>query len=516
MLSQRELARVARVLVERLPGGHLDRVVQRDGARLELTLSRRGVAPRARERCHLVLSADPQHAHVGEAERFAPAPSAPGGFAQLLRAHAGRARVAGVEVVPGERQLEIALGAVTEPHRLVLQILGPRSNVYLLGARREILGSLRPLVETRRDLAVGAPLSAPATPPLPPGTDRFETVSDAELLRAIESRYATAEREARAETLARRIARALAREQQRLLRREASTRRDLAKERPSDVLRREGELLKGALREIVPGAPEVRLRDWETGQRVVISLDPALSAARNLEKRFAAYRRALRREEAAASQLASIGDARAALARLDQAFEAITGAAALRADALATLAGRPEMARLLARHPLPGARPRPPGSPRARRGASPPARLRPARYRTSDGLEVWVGRSAAGNDHLTTRLARGRDLFLHVEGSPGSHVVLRTAGRTDAPQASLLEAAELAVHFSKLRHAARAELRIAPIRDVHKPVGAAPGLVHVLRGRTLSLRRDASRLARVLDARIDEPDGAGWTPRARC
>ena len=140
---------------------------------------------------------------------------------------------------------------------------------------------------------------------------------------------------------------------------------------------------------------------------------------------------------------------------------------------------------------------------RSRRRGETPARLRPGRYRTSDGLEIWVGRSAEGNDHLTTRLARGNDLFVHVEASPGSHVVLRTAGRKEVPQESLLEAAELAVHFSKQRHAARATVHVAPIKDVRKPAGARPGLVHVLRGRTLSLRRDAARLARVLDARLD-------------
>lgn len=507
MLSQRELARAARLLCARLAGGHLDRIVQRDAATLELTLSGPPSAPGGRARCHLVLSADPRHARASEADRFDPAPAAPLAFAQLVRAHAGRARVTGIAATPGERQLEIALGSGEGSRRLVLQILGPRSNVYLLGAGGEILGALRPLAETRRDLAAGAQLTLPATAPPAPGADRFERAADEDFLREVEAHYAAAGREARAEALARRISRALTRERQRLSRREASVRRDLAKERPAEALRREGELLKGALRGIAPGAEQVRLRDWETGQEVVIPLDPGLSAARNLEKRFAAYQRARRREEAAAEQLAAVEAARGPLGGLDAAFDAIASAGEPDPDALASLAARPEMARLLTRHPVAG-KARSPAAhrpPRAKPGVSVPARLRPARYRTSDGLEIWVGRSAEANDHLTTRLARGTDLFFHVEGSPGSHVVLRMAGRKDAPQESLLEAAEIAVHFSKQRHAARATLHVAPIKDVRKPAGARPGLVHVLRGRTLALRRDASRLARVLDARIDDP-----------
>ena len=41
-------------------------------------------------------------------------------------------------------------------------------------------------------------------------------------------------------------------------------------------------------------------------------------------------------------------------------------------------------------------------------------------YRTVDidGWEVLVGRSAADNDYLSLRVAKGRDLWLHVGGGP--------------------------------------------------------------------------------------------------
>jgi hypothetical protein len=49
-----------------------------------------------------------------------------------------------------------------------------------------------------------------------------------------------------------------------------------------------------------------------------------------------------------------------------------------------------------------------------------PTRLLPKRYKTEEGLEIWVGRNDEGNDYLTTRLARGNDLFFHLEGYPGA------------------------------------------------------------------------------------------------
>ena len=132
-----------------------------------------------------------------------------------------------------------------------------------------------------------------------------------------------------------------------------------------------------------------------------------------------------------------------------------------------------------------------------------PARLIPRRYRSRDGLEIWVGRNDAGNDHLSTRLARGNDLFFHLDGAPGSHVILRTEGSSDPPQESLLDACELAVHFSKQKNATRADVHIVPIKQVKKPKGAKPGLVWVTGGRSLHLRREEARLRRLLESRIE-------------
>ena len=172
---------------------------------------------------------------------------------------------------------------------------------------------------------------------------------------------------------------------------------------------------------------------------------------------------------------------------------------------LDALANEPEVTALLGRQQ----------ASRARAAAAPPARdelpsrlrnlptrLLPRRYRSRDGLEIWVGRSDECNDHLTTRLARGRDLFSHLDGAPGSHVILRTEGDPDPPQESLLDACELAVHFSKAKKAAHAEVHIVPIKQVKKPKGAKPGLVWVTGGRSLRLRREEARLERLMSSRI--------------
>lgn len=507
MLSLREIERAAACLEARFAGGHLERIVQRDAHTLELTLSGPPRENAGRAHGALVLSCNPRHARVGEAESFAPAPPSPLPFAQLLRARIGRTRIVSVRTLEGERQLAFDLTAAGVTQQLVLQILGPRSNVYLLDGDGLILGALRPLPDTRRDLAIGGAFTPPATPPPPPGDDRYAAIPDEAFLRAIEDQYAALERDQANEALARRIHHAIEREARRLAKRDAALRRDLERARPAGEQRRLGELLKGALHTVTPGASEVVVRDFASGQDVTIPLEPGLAPAQNLERLFRGYQRMRRRELATAEQLAALDAERTAIAQLRDEFEALGGADSLDAELLARFAARAPVAKLLGRHRPRGEGPRPARQRTVRRDG-PPARLRPGRYRTSDGLEVWVGRSAEGNDHLSTRLARGHDLFFHVEDGPGSHVVLRTGGRKEIPQESLLEAAELAVHFSKLRNAGRVSLHVAPIKDVRKPRGAKPGLVHVTHGRSLALRREPQRLARILAARIEDDASA--------
>ena len=173
--------------------------------------------------------------------------------------------------------------------------------------------------------------------------------------------------------------------------------------------------------------------------------------------------------------------------------------------ALEAFAARDDVRPLVAkRAPVAPQRRERPDAERELAGRRFPARLAPRRYRTAGDLEIWVGRSDAGNDFLTTKLARGRDLFFHLDGAPGSHVILRTEGRSDPPSEAVLDACELAVHFSKQRDATRADVHVVPIANVRKPRGAKPGLVTVHGGKTVHLRRTPERLARVLGDRVED------------
>ena len=55
-----------------------------------------------------------------------------------------------------------------------------------------------------------------------------------------------------------------------------------------------------------------------------------------------------------------------------------------------------------------------------------------------------------------------------------------------------------------MKDASRVDVHVVPIKNVHKPKGAKPGLVHVSQGKSIGLRRDPKRLDKIMNARIKE------------
>lgn len=104
------------------------------------------------------------------------------------------------------------------------------------------------------------------------------------------------------------------------------------------------------------------------------------------------------------------------------------------------------------------------------------------RYRSSDGFEILVGRSARDNDELTFRVADQDDFWLHVAPSSGSHVVVRNPDRLDRlPRATQREAAALAAWHSKSRAGGRVAVHLTRVRLVSKRRGAPAGQVQLKR-----------------------------------
>jgi predicted ribosome quality control (RQC) complex YloA/Tae2 family protein len=110
----------------------------------------------------------------------------------------------------------------------------------------------------------------------------------------------------------------------------------------------------------------------------------------------------------------------------------------------------------------------------------------PLRFRTQHGAEIVVGRNARQNEQVTFKLARPDDAWLHVRGTPGAHVIVRSPSH--APDARDLQAAaQLAAYHSSVRGERRVDVIVTERRWVSRAPGGRTGQVVVTRERVLSV-----------------------------
>lgn len=127
-------------------------------------------------------------------------------------------------------------------------------------------------------------------------------------------------------------------------------------------------------------------------------------------------------------------------------------------------------------------------------------------YELPAGWTLLVGGTDAANDHLSTTVAAPEDWWLHAEGVPGSHVILRAKRSEEPDRDTLRRAAAVAAYHSKARAAGTARVYCTRARYVTKPRGAKVGTVEVTRGTVLKVRPDISFATRVRAEKLTRPN----------
>lgn len=88
-----------------------------------------------------------------------------------------------------------------------------------------------------------------------------------------------------------------------------------------------------------------------------------------------------------------------------------------------------------------------------------------------DGYTIYIGRDAKSNDHLTFNIADKEDLWFHVKGVPGSHVVIRVRENLPTP-----EIIKVAANFAKRNSKAKNEDSVKVVYCQRKFVKKEPGM----------------------------------------
>lgn len=489
-LSPRLVADVAREIDARR--GARVRTAHQDG-KLAFRLDLRG-----EEREDLVVALGHPFPRIHLAEPR-PAPKTPSALAGTLRRLLKGTRIVAAQAIAGERALRVTLRRGDEDTHLWVELFGGQANLYVVGADGIVLLTPRGDVAKRRDASKGMPFE-PVPPRAVPADEAMEDdgLSGSAAVRALVASGRTAREAGSAQARLRRFVK-------RKLRAAAKARAQLeaalARESDADDLHRKGELLRGAFHLVRPGLTHVRVPDYtqDPPGEVEIELDPDLPPG---EQVAACFRKEGKLRRAADAARERLSDAAATLEALTSAKQRLE--AELEADALPdVVAALPASLQTEAHGEL--------DVPTEAQATKQPARALPWHaFLSADGWRILVGRDARGNDQLTLKHSAPGDLFLHVRGATGSHVIVPTPRGKTVPRDTLLDAAELACHFSERRAAERNEVDYTPRRYVRKPRGAPPGLVRVERSKTLGLRKDEARRTRLLAARVrpDAPDGS--------
>ncbi|HSL92441.1 MAG TPA: NFACT RNA binding domain-containing protein, partial [Candidatus Limnocylindrales bacterium] len=226
-----------------------------------------------------------------------------------------------------------------------------------------------------------------------------------------------------------------------------------------------GETLKAHLQELRKGMTEYER----------VPLDPAKTPVENMNRYFLLHRKAKRAVDIVRKRKREVTETVYYLESLEAQLEA----AKSREDLIAV---RQELSQSFA--------PKKPrsGGKKHRRPDAPKPPVPQVDRREFAGYAILVGKNNVGNDRIVKELAAPDDLWLHAQGIPGSHILVKAQPGKDTPPDVIEEAARLAVLHSKAKGQSNVPVFLAEARHVSKFKGARPGLVRIARYRTVTVR----------------------------
>lgn len=208
--------------------------------------------------------------------------------------------------------------------------------------------------------------------------------------------------------------------------------------------------------------------DYETGKTVSILIDPKLSAHENAEKYYTQYKKAVSGSE----QLEhDIEISKRQIEKLKKQYDDILHEQ------------NPVKIEQMLRHDS--------------KPVQQQKKTHPGLDYTVNGWYILVGRDANENDELLRRHVRGEDMWLHVRDFPGGYVFIKHKKDKTIPLDILLDAANLAVYYSKARNAGKTDLYYTKVKYLRHAKNGPKGLVLPTQEKNLCITPDKERLARL-------------------
>ena len=436
----------------------------------------------------LYICAEPRFARFHFTSRKYSNPPAPSPFCQFLRSHLEGGRIEEVTQQPGDRIVYVKMRKSEKAYILAIALLGNRANVFLLNENQVLLRSLQ---ETR--LQIGERFvppkkkSSPVSPASLSLKDRDIRKPPQREGKFIEKYPVSAMLETFYEEKEKEQNQKLLHEQQLTQGRKAlraaraklqALQEDFKKAERYCEYARYGELMKSALHTMHKGQETATLTDYfdPALPTLTLPLDPAKDPVRNMEDYFRKYQKYLGAQEHLVPRIEM----------QQQKFATLEGQLIQIERGIIDPVFSPKTPKKSQLPPTP---------------RSPKVRPVPAQgyrtYTSADGISILVGKTAKDNDHLTFKVGKPNDLWLHARGTPGSHVIVRLGKGQVVPHETLRDAATLTLWFSDLRKSGKGDVIYTLQKFVKKTKGQKSGTVTVTRDKSMWIDLKDERLERL-------------------
>lgn len=475
-MSPKLLKNIISELNESLSGGIISKIHQSDQRNLILRIFARGREER------LIISAHHKYPRIHLTEAVFYNPPTPLRFCAYLRSRITNARIEEFRQKDDERVLEVALARkhdeIIEKFTLIAELTGKSSNIILVDEKGVVLDAIRyfPPDGSLRVVMPGVILE-----PLPPHKEAFrqEEFSKEPYTtwnEATDAYYSAFIKEEEFISERNRLRRVALDAEKKLKKKLLNLNGDKDRAEREREFSKLGDTLIYNLNKMKRGMKEVELDDYTVyppGQ-VKVALDEKLSPKENAEKYF-------KRSKKAKTALNLLKD------RIPQVETDIEymGQVLYEIEAARTREDLRLMEDELAKGGYVKKMPEEAGHIKEEEKKAEPIR----RYTSSEGFEILCGKSGAGNDMIVQRHAANEDIWFHIAHMPGSHVLIKVAGRgKELTKKTIEEAAALAAWHSKAQNAGKVEVIYAEAKHVRKPKGAKPGMVTVKEHKSILVR----------------------------
>ncbi len=238
--------------------------------------------------------------------------------------------------------------------------------------------------------------------------------------------------------------------------------------RNADQMKHTGDLILAYGHLIDGSSRHLECEDYETGKTVSIMIDPKLSSHENAEKYYTQYKKAVSGSE----QLEhDIEISKRQIEKLKSQYEAMQKEQ------------NPVKIEQMLRHDS--------------KPVQQQKKTHPGLDYTVNGWYILVGRDANENDELLRRHVRGEDMWLHVRDFPGGYVFIKHKKEKTIPLDILLDAANLAVYYSKARNTGKTDLYYTKVKYLRRAKNGPKGLVIPTQEKNLCITPDKERLSRL-------------------